>query len=271
MNPEIQSAAPVLTSGKEVWLSSLSVAAITYLFLTVFQPFGTYNFTSSGKYLLLLPYSIIAFIAFLAGDSIVARYSRKWSWSREILKIVVLLSVCSCLNYLYNIYFINHTAFSISTFLYMFLFTFALGIPVCIMYLLGKLAFSKSFPALPVTELSRYEWKNNTLSIIPDAGKAFDLAEDDFLYAQSEGNYSTLYYLQNGIVRKKLVRITLKKLEKQICSPFIQRCHRSYIIHVQKATGKKGNAQGYRIRLEHTSNLVPVSRKYIDNILQLLE
>ncbi len=271
MNPEIQSTYPVLSSGKAVWLSSFSVAAITYLFLTVFQPFGTYNFVSSDKYLLLLPYSIIAFIAFLAGDSLVARYSRKWSWSREILKIVVLLSVCACLNYLYSIYFINHTAFSFGTFLYMFLFTFALGIPVCIMYLLGKLAFSNSFSASPATELSQYERKDNTLSIIPDSGKAFTLAEDDFLYAQSEGNYSTLYYLQDGIVRKQLVRITLKKLEKQICNPLIQRCHRSYIIHVQKATGKKGNAQGYKIQLEHTSDLVPVSRKYIDSIVHLLE
>lgn len=271
MNPEIQSTYPVLSSGKAVWWSSFSVAAFTYLFLTVFQPFGTYNFVSSDKYLLLLPYSMIAFITFLTGDSIVAHYFRKWSWNREILKIVVLLSVCTCLNYLYSIYFINHTAFSLNTLLYMFLFTFALGIPVCLIYLLGKLAFSNSFSAARVTEPSRYDYKNTTLSIVPDAGKAFKLSEDDFLYAQSEGNYSTLYYLKDGTVQKQLVRITLKKLEKQICSPLIHRCHRSYIIHTQKTTGKKGNAQGYKIQLEHASDLVPVSRKYIDSILQLLE
>ena len=88
----------------------------------------------------------------------------------------------------------------------------------------------------------------------------------DFLYAQSEGNYSNIFYLNSQIVEKQLLRISLKNLEEQIGDDTIFRCHRSYMINIQNSVHKKGNAQGFKISMKLTDEIVPVSRKYIYKI-----
>jgi hypothetical protein len=270
MNQILRLKYPVYNSKKEIWLSAVSIALLAYLFLVIFQPFGTYNYTHANKYLLLVPYAAISFVIFLSGDFAVSRYFTKWTWSREILKTSVLLSVCSLLNYWYNISFINHTDFSLRALIYMGIFTFALGIPVCAIYILGRYSFLKPLVHGTTPETETIELSENTITITPDVGKMITLSKNDFLFAQSEGNYTTIHYLQNNTSRKQLIRISLKRLEKQICSKSIIRCHRSYVFNTQKAVGKKGNAQGYKLNIHQVSVTIPVSRKYIDVVLKLL-
>lgn len=271
MKQILQMTYPISESKKEIWLSSLGIALMAYLFLVVFQPFGTYNYTNANKYLLLAPYAVITFVTFSGGDLISAR-SKKWSWSREIIKIIILLSVCSFLNYWYSICFINNAGFSLRTLFYMGIFTFALGIPVCTIYFLGRYILLKSSANSPASETAETgNISAGSLMITPDAGEGLELSADDFICARSEGNYSALHYLRNGTVQKRLIRIPLKKLEEQICGQSIRRCHRSYIINTQKAMNKKGNAQGYRTGMEHLSDSIPISRKYADSILKLLK
>lgn len=262
----------VATSKKTVWLSSLCVALMAYLFLVIFQPFGTYNYTHQSKYLLLLPYAAHTFVIFFLGDMAAGRLLKRWSWSKECLKLVILLVVCALLNYVYSIYFINHTPFQLQTLAYMGLFTFALGIPVGIIYLMGRYIWMP-YRQAPVDAGSQEPnmQAEHHLLINPDAGECIDLACPDFFYARSEGNYSTLCYLHEGKIQTRLVRISLKKLEAQICGGTITRCHRSYIVNTVRVKDKKGNAQGYKLKFDCLPDVVPVSRGYIDRLRVLIE
>jgi len=263
---------PVCNSKTEMYVSAVGIAVLTYLFLIIFQPFGTYNFVHTNKYLLLAPYSIIAFITFLSGDFIVSKFFNKWTLSKEIFKITTLLFVCSFLNYVYSKFFINEDEFSFRALIYMAMFTFALGIPVCTIWFLGRYRFPKKITEIHSKEINKKvtgTFKSEII-ITPDTGGVLNLSKNEFLYAQSKGNYSTLYFLENGKVQKRLIRVSLKKLEEQICDETILRTHRSYIIHTPKAVYKKGNAQGYKIKINHVDDLIPVSRKYVDKILNLL-
>lgn len=260
---------PTYKTEKEIAISAIIVAILVYLFLALFQPFGTYNFVHTNKYLLLVPYAIIAFVSFFIGDYFISKHFTKWTWKNEVSKTLVLLLLCAILNYWYSIYFVNNTDFSLRTLLYMAIFTYSLGLPICTISVLGKYSFLNS----NYTETKKVETNVETkvkteriLSIIPDVGENLNIKKNAFLYAQSEGNYSNIFYLNNEIVEKELLRISLKNLEEQIGDDNIIRCHRSYILNIQNAIRKQGNAQGFKISLKLTDEKIPVSRKYIDKI-----
>jgi hypothetical protein len=90
---------PTYNSEKENAISAIIVAILVYLFLVLFQPFGTYNYVHTNKYLLLVPYAIIAFVSFFIGDFFISKYFTKWTWKNEVSKTLVLLLLCAILNY----------------------------------------------------------------------------------------------------------------------------------------------------------------------------
>jgi len=94
---------------------------------------------------------------------------------------------------------------------------------------------------------------------------AFQLDANNLIFAKSEGNYVALISLEDGKAVKVLKRITIKELEALLSSvPFITKTHRSYLVNLQKIKKISGNAQGYRLNLNGTDHLVPVSRYLID-------
>lgn len=93
----------------------------------------------------------------------------------------------------------------------------------------------------------------------------FELDPANLLFAKSDGNYTELH-IQNGeAIEKYLKRISIKDLESQLASILtIIRTHRSYLVNLGFLEKVTGNAQGYRLHLKNTDNLVPVSRNMIN-------
>lgn len=237
-----------------------------YFFLVVFQPFGAYTYTNRYKYLLMVPYSAIAFVVYSTANLIFKKSSYNWSIYKELTKLFFILIACSILNYIYNIYFINHVAFSIRHLLLMFLYTFAIAVPVSMVYLLGRYLYLTRYWEAAVETIDEPR-PGKMLLIVPDSGTGqLSIHENDFLFAESEGNYSTIYYLQQNIIHKKLLRLSLKNIEDNVGSGSIIRCHRSYIINTNKIQKVKGNAQGYKLFIEGHDAFIPVSRNYITEL-----
>lgn len=262
---------PEPVSKKEILLSSIFIATAVYLFLVVFQPFGTYNFSDPFKYLLLAPYSLIAFLVFTGTNLAIKNRSGNWNVLKEVTKTGIALLFCALCSYYYNIQFINHTPFNIYGLVVMALFTFAIGIPLCSIYFLGRyLSLRKTAdPAQEPVDLALPAslTPQNMLSLKPDVGKAvFQLAEHDFLFAESKGNYCVITYQDGDKVKKELLRLSLLNLEGQANCPRIVRCHRSFIVNTARISQRKGNAQGYKLQIGSSEHEVPVSRKYIDMI-----
>lgn len=262
---------PVSASGREILASSLFIAVMGYFFLVVFQPFGGYTYSHKFKNLMMVPYALIAFVVHSAANIIFRKRHNRWNLSNELSKLFGVLIVCSGLNYVYNIYFINHVSFSIIHLLYMCLYTFAIAVPVSIIYILARylyLSVHRNFrdETTPVPQPGRI------LTITPDAGPdVLEVHEDDFLFAESDGNYTTIHYLQNGNLNTQLLRLSLKNLEAQLGSGSIIRCHRSFIVNTVRVAKMKGNAQGYKLFIAGTETFVPVSRNNIAKMKKKLK
>lgn len=129
---------PESNSKKEILISSFFIAITGYLFLIIFQPFGTYNYSNPFKYVLLTPYSIISFTVIASINIFLRNKFNNWNMIREAIKIYLVLTICSTFNYLYNIKFINNSEFRVHGLIYMSLYTLAVGIPVYLISFLGR-------------------------------------------------------------------------------------------------------------------------------------
>jgi DNA-binding LytR/AlgR family response regulator len=87
------------------------------------------------------------------------------------------------------------------------------------------------------------------------------------LFIESSDNYCTVVYLENGQLVKPLLRSSLSRLESQIDMPHIVRCHRSYVVNLDRVERVTGNAQGYKLHLMGGQLQVPVARRYNDTLV----
>nr|MBB6231108.1 hypothetical protein [Mucilaginibacter sp. FT3.2] len=93
----------------------------------------------------------------------------------------------------------------------------------------------------------------------------FYFKAEDLLFAKASGNYITFTTFKDGFLRNELKRISLKQLEIQLAAyPYLLRCHRGYLLNVQRVVKLSGNSQGYLISFDRTEDKVPVSRAYLN-------
>lgn len=100
---------------------------------------------------------------------------------------------------------------------------------------------------------------------------AFELELEHFLFARAEKNYAEIFFRKEDKVEKLLKRIAFKELEMQLNSfPQIIKTHRSYLVNLEMVNGISGNAQGYKLTLKESQDIIPVSRSMIPEFEQMI-
>lgn len=104
-----------------------------------------------------------------------------------------------------------------------------------------------------------------------EIGKLFFVAEngkdeyafspEEILYIESADNYSKVVTAENHEMKQIMIRSTLKRMEEQ-CNGHTSffRCHRGYIVNMDKVVSVKGNSQGYRLCFIEVQETIPVAR-----------
>ena len=83
------------------------------------------------------------------------------------------------------------------------------------------------------------------------------------LFLKSDDNYTSVFFLQNKKVEKKLIRNTLKNLEEQLDNPDLIRIHRSYMVNLQKVISVTRTKRGFELTMEQMPDLqLSVSETY---------
>ncbi|MEO6820811.1 MAG: LytTR family DNA-binding domain-containing protein [Ginsengibacter sp.] len=82
-----------------------------------------------------------------------------------------------------------------------------------------------------------------------------------FIAATSADNYVKVFFLENDQLKSSMLRTTLKNVEGNTADfPEFFRCHRTALINMDTVQSVSGSAQGYRLRLDHLPQEIPVSR-----------
>ncbi|HRH36656.1 MAG TPA: LytTR family DNA-binding domain-containing protein [Catalimonadaceae bacterium] len=250
------------------------------LFLVVFQPFGAYEWKNPDKNFLLAGFGIVTAICLATSSFIFPRiypgYFKEATWTigKEILNTIFTILLISVGNYVYSISTLNSGYnFSWSQFSFMIWATFLVGLfpSVFITYFNYHRSVKKySNPPEPFRN-SETGGEKIPVQLIKISGEGqkdeLEFFVSDFLMAEASGNYVEVF-LKNGIsVEKKLIRATLSRLQNEIPNP-VARCHRSFLVNLNRVEKVSGNAQGYKLHLNFGGLSVPVGRNYSDIIRQ---
>jgi len=99
----------------------------------------------------------------------------------------------------------------------------------------------------------------------------FRIQVSEIVYAKSADNYVEIGYHDEGIVKKKMVRNTLRNIEQQLSdfNTFI-RTHRTSLVNIQYIDKLNKNFNSYWLSLDKTKETIPVSRQYLMAVKDLL-
>lgn len=276
MLKRLAQAYPHEQSLKKLFITAFLVGAFIGLFLIVFQPFGASEITDSTfRNFYLSGYGLITFLAAVLFHLSIRLFFPKWNeeknWTtgKEITALLGIILLIALFNLLYT-NFIYKRSFHLLQLPYWIGITLLVAVfPVTFGVLLRQVRMKKETEALASvmnSEIhSRPEEKTmpvplNWKFVAENEKDFFETNEAVLCFIESADNYCTFYFFENGVVKKQMLRSSLKRIEEQVPHPSLYRCHRSYLVNLGKIESVQGNAQGYRLHLENTELTVPVSR-----------
>jgi len=96
----------------------------------------------------------------------------------------------------------------------------------------------------------------------------FSLQMDALYYIESDTNYITIFYSNQGKNEKYLMRSSLKMVLEENANDNLVRCHRSYIVNFEKVKLYKKDKEGGVIELSNDLlPVIPVSKSHLENVL----
>lgn len=115
--------------------------------------------------------------------------------------------------------------------------------------------------------------KESSSLILSGTTKDFvELQPNELICLEACGNYVKVNYIQEGTVRQKLLRTTIRQVEDVLQEyPLIVRCHRAFLVNITHVVSVKGNSQGYKLSFPGLADEVPVSRAYTREVKSRLE
>lgn len=90
---------------------------------------------------------------------------------------------------------------------------------------------------------------------------------DNLYYIESQDNYIKIFYLNNGVMKNYMLRCKLKTVEENFAGSPLVRCHRSYIVNIDKIRVIRKERDGMFIDIDFDGTPpIPVSKGYVDRL-----
>lgn len=100
----------------------------------------------------------------------------------------------------------------------------------------------------------------------------------DFLFAESEGNYVSVHYLEHSstasqeAVKQAMLRTSMKNVIATLCpNNGIMQCHRAFIVNLCHVENVEGRSSGIGLKLHHCDTIVPVSKTYVNEVKERIK
>lgn len=269
-------------------IKSVAVGVFVALFLILFQPFNLNDWQTPAKAFKIAGFGVVTTLVMLTNylllPTLFPRYfsDEHWTVGKEIIRIISFVTVIALGNRLYLGWQLD-VPLAIGGWLWMIGITFLTGLfptvgLVVLNYITQLKKYSREADALPVHAPSsvvvpetndpvRATGDSVSVLFADNEKDKLTVPTADLLFIESSDNYCTVAYLKNGQPAKPLMRSSLSRLEKQIAQPHIVRCHRSYVVNLQRVERVTGNAQGYRLHLYDGQFQIPVARQYNETLV----
>lgn len=264
----------------------LFVSIFAIAFINIYKPFGSNkwidgkNITSTVYFLWSTVLVSIGMIVVAISRVIMYRFSRKPNHNITVLKytgwvFIELLLLSGAFTLLALIVGNNlkiGTSDPIEIYINAMQNTiFILGIPyfICVLY------FSYQERSAKLKELMNESigFKASSLISIRDSRGVLQLsvAKENLLYIESADNYICIWYQKGDMLKKKLMRITMKEISEQLAETNIVRCHRSYMVNLDLVKVMRREKENIFLELGVPNvKEIPISKTYGEAVLRRL-
>jgi hypothetical protein len=249
------------------------IALFGLIFLWTFEPYGLYNLTTfDEKALAIGLYTGIGLLLLIFQFFLLQNiFIRKYTLGITILWIILSFLIIGTSSFIINTFLYNEGRFYFSIFIYFQGMILSINIIPVILFVLihYNLTLRKRLRmAVQINSSIQNKSQNSDKGQIvvlnsENRNDKLELSLNSLLFITSVDNYIDVYYIDNRIIKHKLLRYSLAAIEQD--NPNIAdlfRCHKSYIVNKTKIDSITGNAAGYKLRLKEYSDYIPVSRKW---------
>lgn len=264
----------------------LFVSIFAIAFINIFQPFGSDTWIDNKKITTTL-YFLWSTVLVSIGMIVVAisrvimyRYSRKPNHSITVLKYLgwVFLELLLLSGAFTIIALIVKSNLNLTTDDPMEIFVNAIKNTAFILfipYILCLLYFSYQNKNFKLKELmgEYLGVKSSNLISIRDSRGVLQLsvAKENLLYIESADNYICIWYQKGDLLKKKLMRITMKEISEQLADTNIMRCHRSYMVNLDLVKVMRREKENIFLELGVPNvKEIPISKTYGENVMRRL-
>lgn len=243
--------------------------------LAVFQPFGTASFQHKYKFLLLSGYGFViigvGILYFWISNRLIPNHAKdRWTISHEVLFLFANVLCCLIACYFYFIFL-----FSFHLSLNLFVSFLIIAASVAIVPVGAYLVYiyfqfkETSYLTAQTDHVGNIEEKEMIITLHgTNKNEHIDVLRDDVLFIKSNDNYVIIYLSVDGVLKKKILRNTLRQIEKMTGNVF-RKCHRSYLVNLHQVTAIEGNVTNAKLSLRGTDLKIPVSRANVEDFREL--
>ena len=286
---------PHHTSWKSALKTAIGFGVFISVFLLVFRPFGLTAIETSLMVKSSLLFGLVTFSCiFITNLSLHFFFPQvfseeKWTTGKQIINVLLVIVLVGLINYLLA-HFLFDLNLNWKNLFYYQGIALLVGLLPIIIYTLyvqnHRLQQFKNEAAILQKKLEGKREQEHT-DIKPAeaaSGEAITFENENqtekktvdarhLVYIESASNYIKIFFEQKGELSYAIVRMTMKKAAETI-NPYsvFFRCHRAYIVNLDKIELVDGNAQGYKLKLQGAPDLIPVSRnlnsEFSDRLLE---
>jgi hypothetical protein len=286
---------PLIGGTQKKFAAALAFGVFVFLFLYTFKPFGFGVFASRQILLYTLGFGgitfSIMFINLLVLDKIFPSFFKEETWTvgREIFITLVYIALIGLGNYFFAT-LVSIIKPTLNRLLYSGFVSLSLAIIPVVVWTLIKENMLLKRNREEAEKFNPILYKEVTTGkeiapIKPDDGTqlpivftserettTLEAVPENVYFISSADNYIKVYLTEGNSIVTKLRRGSLKRTEEDLKNhPQFYRCHRTYIVNLQKVKLVTGNARGLKLNLENCQEEVPVSRSLNDTIREKLE
>ena len=264
----------------------LFVSIFAVAFINIFQPFGSDTWIDNNK-ITTTTYFLWSTLLVCIGMIVVAisrvimyNFSRKPSHNITILKYIgwVFIELLLLSGAFTLLALIVKGNLNLTTDDPMEIYVNAIKNTIYILfipYIICILFFSYQNNKIKLKELmgENLGFKSSNLISIRDSRGILQLsvAKENLLYIESADNYICIWYQKGEVLKKKLLRITMKEISEQLADTNIVRCHRSYLINLDLVKVMRREKENMFLELGVPNvKEIPISKTYGEAVLRRL-
>jgi len=267
-----------LLNGKNIIKFLIFTAFFSMVFINIYSPFGSKHWMniSQTRFFLTSGVMVIAGIFILALSRLVMYLIAKrlaiayWRYFTWIVVEIAIIALCYSFTMKLG-YKLSHDFIELfyTAFLYTLLVLF---LPYSVTWLYFALQDAENVIKKMTTEESFVDLGVDLLHFKDDKENLrFSVSLNNLLFIESADNYLEINYLNKGKVVRFILRNSMKTIEEKFGTkpPFL-RCHRSYMINIDKIKVLRKDKEGVFLVFDIEGLMdIPVSKSYTEKITQV--